>query len=107
MINGINCVVLKLNNSNKYSINKEIKIFNDFLKSLNMYYFSKIKFKGKGFRIKSFKKNKIIKFFFGKSHKTYIFLKRIKKIRINKYKYLLYCINKNKLKNINNYINKN
>lgn len=62
-----------------------------------MFFFKKIKFKGKGFRIKFFKKIKIIKFFFGKSHKTFIFLKNINKKKINKYKFYIIGINKQKI----------
>lgn len=75
-------------------LKKKIK---DFLKSWNLYFFSKIKFKGKGFRIKFFKKIKLIKFYFGKSHKTFVFLKNIFKKKINKYKFLLYSLNKKRV----------
>ena len=75
-------------------------ILDNFLKSWNTYIFKKIKFKGKGFRIKSFKKIKLTKFYFGRSHKTFVFLKKIKKIRINKYKFMLLSINKKKITNL-------
>lgn len=87
-------------NKNKFN-NSKIKIDNKiqkFLNSWNIYYFNKIKFKGKGFRIKFFKKIKLIKFYFGKSHKTFMLLKNIKKKRISKYKFILYSINKKKSK---------
>lgn len=73
---------------------------NNLLNSWGKFYYNKIKFKGKGFRIKFFKKIKLIKLFFGKSHKTFFFLKNIKKKRINKYKFILYGLNKNKIINI-------
>src|SRR5688572_2804796 len=58
----------------KYKPNKNIiyttKIFNNFVKQLNIYFYFKIKFKGKSFRIRFYKKNKILRFHFGKSHIT-------------------------------------
>ena len=62
-----------------------------------MYLLSKIKFKGKGFRIRFFKKIKLVKFFFGKSHKSFIYFKNIIIKRINKYKFILKNINKQQL----------
>lgn len=83
--------------------NKLNKFFNFFLNSWNNYFFNKIKFKGKGFRIKFFKKIKLIKFYFGRSHKTFMLLNKIKRKRINKYKFLLIGLNKKNV--INNSIN--
>lgn len=80
--------------------NKISKKFFNFFKSWDLFFFKKIKFKGKGFRMRFFKKNKFVKFFFGKSHKTFIFFKKIIMKKINKYKFILKSINKNKL-NIN------
>lgn len=94
-----NCLML----NNEYEIKKKTRIINlfiEFLKTWDKFYFNKIKFKGKGFRIKFFKKIKLIKFYFGKSHKTFFFLKKIKKKRINKYKFILTSLNKNILINI-------
>lgn len=88
------------NNLLNYENNKIINFFNNFFKSWDTYFFEKIKFKGKGFRMRFFKKNKFVKFFFGKSHKTFLFFKNIKMKRINKYKFILRSINKNKL-NVN------
>ena len=79
--------------------NKINKIFNYFLNSWNSYFFNKIKFKGKGFRIKFFKKIKLIKFYFGRSHKTFVLLNKIKRKRINKYKFLLIGLNKTNVVN--------
>lgn len=57
------------------------------LQSLFIVFFFKIRFNGKGFRIQSFSKKKIMNFTFGYSHMYFIFLKKIKFKRINKYKY--------------------
>lgn len=82
---------------NQIKLNNE---FDAFFRSLNCYFFKKIKFKGKGFRIKFFKKIKLIKFYFGRSHKTFMFLKKIKRKKINKYKFILYSIIRQKTLNV-------
>ncbi len=86
-----------LNNIQRYTNLKIENKINFFFKSLNSYFYSKIKFKGKGFRIKFFKKIKLIKFFFGKSHKTFLYLKKVNKKKINKYKFIIYNLNYKKL----------
>ena len=50
-----------------------------------------------------FKKNKFVKFFFGKSHKTFILFKKLIMRRINKYKFILKSIKNNKIKINSNY----
>lgn len=88
-------ILLKyIKNNDKLRLENKLNIF---LNSLNIYFYSKIKFKGKGFRIKFFKKIKILKFYFGKSHKTFLFLKKINKKKINKYKFIISGLNKTKI----------
>lgn len=94
-----NSLILQ-NNVANYLNTKIDNFISNFLKSWNKYFFNKIKFKGKGFRIKFFKKIKLIKFYFGRSHKTFMLLKKIKRKKINKYKFILLSINNNKLKEI-------
>lgn len=72
--------------------------YNNFLKTFELYFFIKIKFKGKGFKIKFNKKNKLIKFYFGKSHLTFYKLKKIKLKRVTKYKFVLKSNNWDSLK---------
>jgi len=74
--------------------------FYKFLEKLNNYYFLKIKFKGKGYKIGFYKKKKIINFFFGKSHKSILVYKNIKIKKLNKYKFILLKNNLNILKKI-------
>jgi len=78
--------------------NYNIKLFNNFIKTFESYFFLKIKFKGKGFKIKFNKKLKLIKFYFGRSHITFFKLKTLKLKKITKYKFLLKNLNFNKLK---------
>lgn len=77
--------------------------FYEFLKKLNNYYFIKIKFKGKGYKIEFFRKKKTINFLFGNSHKSIILYKNLKIKKIKKYKLILY---KNNLHNLKKTINK-
>ncbi len=76
--------------SKKLIDNKIINFkFLKLLKYLNMNYFFKIKFKGKGYKV-IFKKNcRIIKFNFGFSHKKMIFIGKVLCNRINKYKFII------------------
>lgn len=70
---------------------------NKYLKTFEIYFFIKIKFKGKGFKIKFNKKLKLIKFYFGRSHITFYKLKRIKLKKITKYKFLIKSLNLSQL----------
>ena len=74
--------------------------FYKFLEKLNNYYYLKIKFKGKGYKVCSYKKIKLIDFQFGKSHKSMIFYKNIKIKKIKKYKIILLKNNYNELKKL-------
>jgi len=84
-----NCILF---NKYKIKINWNL-IINQINKNLFLFeniFFNKIKFKGKGFRVR-FKKNlKILKFTFGHSHINYIFIndKTTKVKRLGKYKYI-------------------
>lgn len=89
---------IKINNDINYNNNLNFKQMNKFFKTFELYFFIKIKFKGKGFKIKFNKKLKIIKFYFGKSHMTFFKLKRIKLKKITKYKFILKNLNFVKLK---------
>lgn len=91
-----NSIIFEKNENYLYKSNIKNN-FEKFFNSWNLFYFNKIKFKGKGFRIKFFKKIKLIKFYFGRSHKTFILLKKTLKKRINKYKFILMGLNKNKI----------
>lgn len=89
---------IKLKFSYNYDNNFNIKLLTNFIKTFENYFFLKIKFKGKGFKIKFNKKLKLIKFYFGKSHITFFKLKTLKLKKITKYKFLLKNLNFNKLK---------
>jgi len=111
---------LIINNKNNLKINKNINQikyknvflktflylvnnkFTKFLKKLDSYYYSKIKFKGKGYKIRIYKKKKIINFFFGSSHKTIINYKNLiikRPLKNYKYKFILFTNNFEYFKN--------
>lgn len=75
-------------------------IFFKFLKSINIYYYVKLKFKGKGYKINFYRNYNIIRFFFGKTHIQFFSLKKILIHRITKYKFMLQNTNKEKLNNL-------
>lgn len=83
--NSLSIIKLIPNKNNFFMVN----FLNQFLKSLDIYFFFKIKFKGKGYRIRFYKKNKIVKFYFGKSHITFFFFKKLILKKISKYKFII------------------
>lgn len=92
-----NCVIF---NKNQLKNNWNL-ILNKFNKNIFVFeniFFNKIKFKGKGFRVRFKKNNKILKFTFGHSHINYVFINSNRTIvkRLGKYKYVFK--NKNNLK---------
>ena len=83
--------------NNFYTLNNN---FYSFLEKLNTYYFLKIKFKGKGYKIGFCKKKKIINFYFGKSHKSIFIFNNMRIKKLSKYKFILLKNNFNFLKKI-------
>jgi ribosomal protein L6P/L9E len=96
---NLNSIEYKNNilNKNFFILNNN---FYNFLEKLNTYYFLKIKFKGKGYKIGFYKKKKIINFYFGKSHKSIFIYNNIKIKKLSKYKFILLKNNFNILKQI-------
>lgn len=92
-----------INNLDNKLITKE---FNFFLKNLFINFFFKIKFNGKGFRIQSFSKKKIMNFTFGYSHIYMLYLNQTFYKRINKYKYFFKMNNLNSLNYFKNLFRK-
>lgn len=93
------CIKIKKDiNKTRLDLNYSFNRVNKYLKTFEIYFFIKIKFKGKGFKIKFNKKLKLIKFYFGRSHITFVKLKKIKLKKITKYKFLLKSLNLAKLK---------
>jgi ribosomal protein L6P/L9E len=89
---------LKFIKNNNSLLNFSFNEANKYLKTFEIYFFIKIKFKGKGFKIKFNKKLKLIKFFFGRSHMTFYKLKKIKLKKVNKYKFVLKSFSLSRLK---------
>jgi hypothetical protein len=74
------------------------KNLNKFLQSYTFnsttFYYKKIRFKGKGYKIKKTKKKKSFKLYFGHSHKNYIFSGGLILKKLSKYRLLLLTNNK-------------
>jgi ribosomal protein L6P/L9E len=85
-LKNLNCISIQFKHfTNNLNKNSSI-ILNKQVKSIDFYFFKKIQFFGKGFKIKKLKKQ-ILNMFFNKSHITFlkwnnIFLKKIKKTKI-------------------------
>ena len=92
------CIKLNPRFSNFKENNLSFKNVNRFFKLFEFYFFIKIKFKGKGFKIRYNKKLKLIKFYFGRSHMTFYKIKKLKLKKITKYKFLLKSKDWNNLK---------
>jgi hypothetical protein len=87
----------------KLSENHEIKaankLFKLFIWKSALFYYTKIKFTGKGYKIKKIKKKESLKFYFGRSHFNYIFGGGLNLKKLSKYR-LLVISNNNKKSNI-------
>jgi ribosomal protein L6P/L9E len=83
-----NCV--KIEHKNTFNTQNLVNntLYN-FLKSIDIYEFVKIKFKGKGFKIGFYKNKNIMNFFFGSSHINTFLIKDTIIKKINKYKFIL------------------
>lgn len=78
--------------------NKLINTHKNFIKTTMAFYIKKIRYKGKGFRIKNIRRKKIKRFVFGKAHIQLFFIRSILWKRFSKTKYLLLHNDKNTLK---------
>lgn len=92
--------ILNMNHTNVADISKWSNILNNLLFAFNHYFFKKIKFKGKGFRLKIKKQKKICKFLFGHSHTMLAYIKNIKIQKCTKYKFNLKSVNKINLQSL-------
>ena len=68
-----------------------------FLKTFSYFFLKKIKYKGKGFKIKNIRKRKIKKFLFGKAHLQLFFVRSILWKNFSKRKFFLIYKNKKRL----------
>jgi ribosomal protein L6P/L9E len=83
-----NALKFRLNNYviNNESINTNIIRL---IKKFYIFYYIKIKFKGKGFKIALRRKKKRINFYFGASHIKIVYLKNLKLKKLTKYKFYM------------------
>lgn len=81
--------------------NLYVNLLHIFLFSWDSYFFEKIKFKGKGYRIAFQKKKKIMTFYFGHSHDTIFIFRWVLIKKPHKYKFIIINNNLQKLKQLN------
>lgn len=101
--NNTNSLIMEKNSYN-FKNNLTKNVLENYIKLLNTYFFIKIKFKGKGYKIKIFKKKKILSLYFNKSHINLFKLIHIYIKKINKYKFLLKSNNIYNLKKLSKLI---
>ena len=65
-----------------------------------IFYYKKIRFTGKGYKIRKSKAKRSLKFYFGRSHQTYVFSGGLNFKRLSKYRLLLLANNKKRLNRI-------
>lgn len=65
------------------------KLFKNFIWKSILFYYTKIRFNGKGYKIKKIKKKKSFKLYFGRSHFNYIFSGGLNLKRLSKYRLLI------------------
>ena len=85
--------------STKY--NKLSKLFTW---KMGLFYYSKMRFTGKGYKIKKTKIKKSFKFYFGKSHITYAFGGGLVFKKLSKYRLFFISNNKKKINKVRNLI---
>jgi len=86
--------IFKINFNKACDVIKWSNALTNMLFAFQHYFFKKIKFKGKGFRLKIKKQRKICKFLFGHSHIMLFYFKNVKIQKCSKYKFNLKSVNK-------------
>lgn len=88
--------------SNIYKLTELIKVknanklFKLFIWQSALFYYTKIKFTGKGYKIKKIKKKESLKLYFGRSHFNYLFGGGLNLKKVSKYRLLLISNNQKK-----------
>ena len=65
-----------------------------------VFYYRKMRFTGKGYKIRKSRAKQSLKFYFGRSHKTYVFSGGLNFKRLSKYRLLLLANNRKRLNRI-------
>jgi len=105
------CTLIKIDEETKSFIiktkttknftNLYIQLLHIFFFSWDSYFFEKIKFKGKGYRIAFQRKKKMMTFYFGHSHDTIFIFRWVLIKKPHKYKFIIFNNNLQKLKHLN------
>lgn len=88
--------------SNRKKNLKAIKSLQQFTFKLSSCYYKKLRFLGKGYKIKKSKKKKSFKLYFGRSHRQYLFSGGLRFKKLSKYRLYLLTNNKKRLNRIMN-----
>lgn len=91
-------VVSKINVKTK--VRKATKQLQKFTWAASVFYYKKMKFTGKGYKIRKSRIKKSLKLYFGRSHKTYIFSGGLNFKRLSKYRLLLLTNNRKRLNRV-------
>lgn len=65
-----------------------------------VFYYKKMRFTGKGYKIRKSRLKRSLKFYFGRSHQTYVFSGGLNFKRLSKYRLLLLANNKKRLNRV-------
>lgn len=76
------------------------KKLQQFTYKTSLFYYRKLKFTGKGYKIKKSKTKKSFKFYFGRSHRQYLFSGGLRFKKLSKYRLFLLSNNKKRLNRV-------
>lgn len=79
---------------------KATKLLQKFTWAASTFYYKKMRFTGKGYKIRKSRVKRSLKLYFGRSHKTYIFSGGLNFKKLSKYRLLLLTNNKKRLNRI-------
>lgn len=88
--------------SNTQQMLAAAKQLQQFTYKKSLFYYRKLKFTGKGYKIKKSKAKKSFKFYFGRSHTQYLFSGGLRFKKLSKYRLYLITNNKKRLNRIMN-----
>lgn len=82
------------------SVRRAARHLQRFTWSSTVFYYRKMRFTGKGYKIRKSRAKRSLKLYFGRSHKTYIFSGGLNFKRLSKYRLLLLANNRKRLNRI-------
>ena len=92
--------VLVAKNTGPEGVRRAARHLQRFTWASTVFYYRKMRFTGKGYKIRKSKTKRSLKFYFGRSHQTYVFSGGLNFKRLSKYRLLLLTNNKKRLNRI-------